>query len=419
MERKATKHFGSKSQKESRKMSAYSTKEESKGKLVAEIHNSDQVAHLWANKAQTNAKSHTKQFYFEGDTIYSYGKHFPIARLTGINVKTNVGNRDIHYGQFGEKTAYSLREVVLFTTKSYSNTTAKHKCLVNRALSQDPRYTVLYVENVTQGTEKQNLQALLERVKDCIKKAFGKVTKNSLTQYETAKQELDEYNQFREVFFKRQKVKKIEDFHPKNFNYSAWHGLALEKSNEARKIKEKRNATMQARLEAQEKAHKEQRESEKLARPAKRALWLRNETDTYPYNVHAMDQKEELRALGVYGPEFRLTRKGAVVQSSQGAEVPTKAVKALFLKLWDLRETQSPTLASEIEGKEIGSFQIDKLDLGRMEAFPGRVEAYNGGFRAGCHSVKWSEIRALALRAGWIEDFGSEGDKICPVENPD
>lgn len=50
--------------------------------------------------------------FFDGDTIYSYGRHFPIARFAFAN--------GVRY--------------VLFTSEGYSVSTAKHKTLVRRAL---------------------------------------------------------------------------------------------------------------------------------------------------------------------------------------------------------------------------------------------------------------------------------------------
>jgi hypothetical protein len=67
------------------------------------------VAHYWANKVQNHATNSNRSFYFNDDTIYSYGRHFPIAK------------------HFGDK--------VIFTTRSYSNTTAKHISIVRAACS--------------------------------------------------------------------------------------------------------------------------------------------------------------------------------------------------------------------------------------------------------------------------------------------
>jgi hypothetical protein len=73
-----------------------------------------EVAHFWANQTQDEARNANGSFYFEGNTIYSYGKHFAIA--------THATNKD-------------GKSVVLFTSRSYSSTTAKHIYTASRASS--------------------------------------------------------------------------------------------------------------------------------------------------------------------------------------------------------------------------------------------------------------------------------------------
>jgi hypothetical protein len=68
------------------------------------------IAHLWANQLQDEARN-SGNFYFNGKTIYSYGRHFPIAK---------------HIEKDGER-------AVLFTTRGYSNTTARHISVVRQA----------------------------------------------------------------------------------------------------------------------------------------------------------------------------------------------------------------------------------------------------------------------------------------------
>ena len=58
------------------------------------------VAHFFANQTQYEATNSGRTFYYEGDKIYSYGRHFCIAR--------------IHEGK------------MLFTKRTYSNTTSNH-----------------------------------------------------------------------------------------------------------------------------------------------------------------------------------------------------------------------------------------------------------------------------------------------------
>jgi hypothetical protein len=86
------------------------------------------IAHIWANQSQSEARlSGANNFYFYRDTIYSYGRHFPIAK----HVVNDKGER-----------------AVLFTLRSYSNTTAKHILTVsaacrnlNRVYCYHPEYT--------------------------------------------------------------------------------------------------------------------------------------------------------------------------------------------------------------------------------------------------------------------------------------
>lgn len=76
-----------------------------------------QLAHVWAQQVQEYGSSSNSRFYFQGDTIYSYGSHFPIARFV--------------------KKADALGEypgIVFFTTREYSVTTSGHKHLVRGAL---------------------------------------------------------------------------------------------------------------------------------------------------------------------------------------------------------------------------------------------------------------------------------------------
>lgn len=52
--------------------------------------NNSMVAHLWANEKQESA--HGSNFYFEGESIYSYGRHFEVGRI----VRNKRGEKAIH-----------------------------------------------------------------------------------------------------------------------------------------------------------------------------------------------------------------------------------------------------------------------------------------------------------------------------------
>lgn len=75
------------------------------------IMNNTQVCEAFSN-GETEGRG--SNLFIDGDTIYSYGHHFPIAK---------------HTDKFVDG-----KEIILFTTKSYSVTTAKHKNYVFHAL---------------------------------------------------------------------------------------------------------------------------------------------------------------------------------------------------------------------------------------------------------------------------------------------
>ena len=84
-----------------------------RNKKQKHVFNTGEIPHLWAHRTQDDARNRQGNLYFEGDTIYSYGSHFPIAR----HVTNEAGER-----------------AVLFTTASYSVTTSGHCSAVRSAI---------------------------------------------------------------------------------------------------------------------------------------------------------------------------------------------------------------------------------------------------------------------------------------------
>lgn len=82
----------------------------------------DQVAHAWAHQTGRHRKGFN--MFYEGETIFSYGYHFPIAKIT---------------------TAPNGERVVLFTTEEHSVSTAKHKTIVRRAINSNSHPNVLNI----------------------------------------------------------------------------------------------------------------------------------------------------------------------------------------------------------------------------------------------------------------------------------
>ena len=105
--------------------------------------NKSTIAHYWANKIQNEARNSNGSFYYYNDTIYSYGSHFPIAKHLEYNGKN----------------------CILFTLRSYSNTTAKHISVVGNASNHlDTIYC--YYPN---GSHKDNFSAFLKDIENISK----------------------------------------------------------------------------------------------------------------------------------------------------------------------------------------------------------------------------------------------------------
>jgi hypothetical protein len=79
------------------------------------VFNNSELAHIYANQRQQHGRNSNGSFYFEGKTIYSYGGHFPIAKIIANESGDNC---------------------MLFTYRTYSNTTAKQISILRSATRQ-------------------------------------------------------------------------------------------------------------------------------------------------------------------------------------------------------------------------------------------------------------------------------------------
>lgn len=108
--------------------------------------NNSMVAHLWANESQESANG--SNFYFEGESIYSYGRHFEVGRI--------VRNKR------GEK-AYLINDTY------YSSTTSRHQYYVREAIPTGSKvFSVGY--NMSNTGNMAFVTSGLESIKDAIEK---------------------------------------------------------------------------------------------------------------------------------------------------------------------------------------------------------------------------------------------------------
>lgn len=109
--------------------------------------NHQEVAHYWANRIQSEGQC--GNVFFEGDTIYSYGYHFPVARF--VNDTT-----------------------VLFTTDNYSMTTSGHKSMIRAAIPYN--VTVIEVDNMRARSKSEHLENILA-MKKAMAELLGKANR--------------------------------------------------------------------------------------------------------------------------------------------------------------------------------------------------------------------------------------------------
>jgi len=79
------------------------------------LRNNSEVAHVWASQSQS--EGYGSHFFFDGPSIYSYGRHFEVARIVQPNI-------------------------VLFNSASYSVSTSRHQSLARRAVSHMKTFRV-------------------------------------------------------------------------------------------------------------------------------------------------------------------------------------------------------------------------------------------------------------------------------------
>ena len=234
------------------------------------VHPSRMVAHLWANQSQFTARNSGNTVYFRDSTIYSYGNHFPMARI--------VTNKR------GEK-------VVLHNSDHRSVTTSGHQSMVRRAASHLPAFTVPYVDDRCANAHKFNL----EHYDKAIEQAFGKASRarsNAEWYVRTAQELIAEGNRYAKFFGLKKRFAE-----PPNYDLETLREKAAEyrRKHEAKLRREEK-----ARQERQRQAEQEQRE--------RLVQWMAGE-DVY---------------VRTSGEHFLRLKDAEAVETTGGAEFPLR-----------------------------------------------------------------------------------------------
>lgn len=361
-----------------------------------------QLAHIWAQQTQEHGRSPKGQMYFHGDTIYSYGRHYPIARFTDATLD---GQR-----------------VVLFNEEKNSNTTERHKDFVRNALNGLPVrvFTVPRVDAIS-AFHPDNARYLRDRFDSHVARmarahvAVWHGWNGDERIEDTAERRIESLPSY---------ANDLRDY-CRAFNVQ---GVDVDESAAIAKI----NAAF-ARYNDPKRVAK--REAAKAAKPlrawkeaAKFAAWLEGVSTTLP-NFHFVSYHDKQTIAARFGlsyyemerrvdnetrrrenARYRDARKtltaaqwlagrqgefhqesptlvrriGDTLETSRGANCPFSHAVLAFLKAQQCRSTNT-TWQRNGQQIRVGHFNVDSIDA-------------QGNMRAGCHTLKWEEMLRLAIQ---------------------
>ena len=254
-----------------------------------------QLAHEWANGATRGKGS---SMFVDGDTIYSYGAHFPMGR--------RVTNEQ------GAK-------AFLYTSRTYSVTTSKHLGYVRNALhGLGLPVFVVYDPSATPRSS-EALNEYTQRIEEAMQAAV-KARKYANLHLARAQSHAEEANAM------------------SRFYGWAWTIDRPELTPEyAAQVAE--NARLQKIRDAKREEARKAREAERLEE------WRRGETDA-GWNLSGVTA---------------LRLKGDTVETSRGAEVPVTHAKRLWPLVKKCRETHSEYRHGE-HSFRLGNFVLNEVD---------------------------------------------------------
>ncbi len=135
---------------------------------MKKVVSTQEVCHLFANQLQHEAYNPNRSVYFYKDKIYSYGSHFCMAKFVGVGT-------------------------ILFTTRGYSNTTAKHLSILSSATSH---LNKIYCAQPT-GTHEENFTAWLNWAEIVLRNLkTSRKPEKYLSELEHIKQQATKYAEF-------------------------------------------------------------------------------------------------------------------------------------------------------------------------------------------------------------------------------
>jgi hypothetical protein len=319
------------------------------------VFDSGEIPHLWVHRTQDEARNRQGNLYFNGDTIYSYGSHFPIAR----HVTNEAGER-----------------AVLLTTATYSVTTSSHCSAVRSAIPSGIR--VFHVPNVCHGRYSGTQLTAYDHSYN-VDDYSERIEKHVVTSARARSSYSKEWNHERAVRLRDEAIAYCEFFSLPVPNIHAVpeidsDALTAIRKREAKRAAEKAEQTKRERAEAIVRQH------ELITK------WRTSEYHGCLYDIPVM--------LRIVGDE---------VQTSRGARFPISHAKRALAFVRKVRESGQAYVRN---GRTIhlGPYALDRIER-------------DGTVKAGCHVVSWQEIEQIAPFLDSIRTSPTATDPTLEVQS--
>lgn len=299
----------------------------------------DEVFHAWANQTQASARNSSGSVFFEGGELYSYGHHYPVAKLVGENT-------------------------ALFNNTPTSMTTARQRSQAAQAASHKKIFWVANPLASTAGEHEMNLRDYLERAQAVVESIYRARKANRGLKVESARRIMQEAKAYADLFNMTGRYREMFLGLEKQLSSDSVEGL----------IAEAKKAALELKRKVREKFL-----SETL--PKFRRGEIRYITDPVNPNV-AYLRVTDLRVEGEKGN--RVTGNG--VATSKGIYLELSEAK----KLWKLISL------TKARGKPF----VPKKTIWINHTFTlGKITA-KGDLHAGCHLVPYAESERVAKILG-------------------
>lgn len=315
--------------------------------------NMSDIAHIFANEPGRNCRFGSG--YVENDVIYSFGRHFPIAkRYVDTKGKTTI----------------------FFTLDTYSNTTAKH---INAVSAATRHLDKLYMPKVPDyGTPNHNINISIWRAK--IEKFLKQATsarENKEWYVRSARSCVGQLETY--IAFFKLKVDKFTKALIADAKSDKWENQIEEYS----KKKAERLADPLL-LEKQEKARK-YREDKELRDNAEQIEKWRNFEAYEPY----VQKKRYSYGSNSSQPDLlRYNAEKDRIETSQNVQVPVEVAKKFY------RYIQVILAKGGCNSEECCDYQL--LDQYTV------TEITDQRIIVGCHRIKMEEVNNIAKQLKWI-----------------